>query len=46
LTVRLRDVGDLCGITVLDHVVVGTDGFTSLAQDYWTHGSKPLESLR
>ena len=33
LTTRLREVGDLCGIAVLDHVVVGTDGFVSLAQD-------------
>jgi DNA repair protein RadC len=46
LTVRLRDVGELCGIAVLDHVVVGTDGFTSLAQDYWTPGIEPLKSLR
>lgn len=46
LTLRLRDVGELCGITVLDHVVVGTDGFTSLAQDYWTPGREPLRSLR
>jgi len=36
LTTRLRDVGELCGIAVLDHVVVGADGFTSLAQEYWT----------
>jgi DNA repair protein RadC len=33
LTRRLRDVGELCGIQVLDHVVVGTEGFVSLAQD-------------
>jgi len=46
LTIRLRDVGDLCGINVLDHVVVGTDGFTSLAQEYWTRGALPLQSLR
>jgi DNA repair protein RadC len=46
LTIRLRDVGELCGIAVLDHVIVGTDGFISLAQDYWTHGGQPLESLR
>jgi DNA repair protein RadC len=45
LTMRLRDVGELCGITVLDHVVVGTDGFTSLAQEYWTRGTLPLQSL-
>jgi DNA repair protein RadC len=33
LTRRLRDVGELCGIQVLDHVVVGNEGFVSLAQD-------------
>jgi DNA repair protein RadC len=33
LTRRLRDVGELCGIQVLDHVVVGSEGFVSLAQD-------------
>jgi DNA repair protein RadC len=46
LTMRLREVGDLCGIAVLDHVVVGADGFTSLAQEYWTTGVQPLQSLR
>jgi DNA repair protein RadC len=46
LTGRLRDVGELCGITVLDHVIVGTDGYASLAQDYWTPGSQHLQSLR
>jgi DNA repair protein RadC len=46
LTTRLRDVGDLCGIAVLDHVVVGADGYTSLAQDYWTAGRDPLQSVR
>jgi DNA repair protein RadC len=35
LTSRLRDVGDLCGIPVLDHVVVGWDGYTSLAERNW-----------
>jgi DNA repair protein RadC len=44
LTVRLRDVGELCGIAVLDHVVVGTDGFTSLAQDHWTITGRPGSS--
>jgi DNA repair protein RadC len=33
LTSRLRDVGALCGIEVLDHIVVGSDGFVSLARD-------------
>lgn len=32
---RLREVGDLCGIPVLDHVVVGTTGHVSLAERNW-----------
>ncbi len=35
LTTRLREVGDLCGIPVLDHVVVGAEGFVSLAERNW-----------
>ena len=35
LTARLRDVGDLVGIPVLDHVVVGWEGFVSLAERNW-----------
>jgi DNA repair protein RadC len=35
LTARLRDVGDLCGIPVVDHVVVGWEGYTSLAERNW-----------
>ena len=35
LTMRLREVGDLCGIPVLDHVVVGTTGHVSLAERNW-----------
>jgi DNA repair protein RadC len=35
LTHRLREVGDLCGIPVLDHVVVGSEGFASLAERNW-----------
>jgi DNA repair protein RadC len=35
LTTRLREVGELCGINVLDHVVVAADGFTSLADRGW-----------
>lgn len=31
LTKRLGEVGDLCGIRVLDHVVVACDGFVSIA---------------
>ena len=32
LTDRLREVGELCGIPVLDHVVVGAGGYVSLAE--------------
>jgi DNA repair protein RadC len=35
LTARLKEVGQLCGITVLDHVVVGADGYISLAERGW-----------
>jgi DNA repair protein RadC len=35
LTARLRQVGDLCGIPVLDHVVVGWEGYSSLAERNW-----------
>jgi DNA repair protein RadC len=35
LTARLREVGDLCGIPVLDHVVVGWEGYASLAERNW-----------
>jgi DNA repair protein RadC len=35
LTTRLREVGDLCGIPVVDHVVVGWEGFVSLAERQW-----------
>jgi DNA repair protein RadC len=35
LTARLREVGELCGIAVLDHVVVGWEGFASLAERGW-----------
>jgi DNA repair protein RadC len=35
LTARLREVGDLCGIAVLDHVVVGDMGYVSLAERNW-----------
>ena len=30
-----REVGELCGITVLDHVVVGAGGYVSLAERGW-----------
>ncbi len=35
LTQRLREVGEMCGIAVLDHVVVATDGYASLAERNW-----------
>jgi DNA repair protein RadC len=35
LTTRLREVGDMCGISVLDHVVVGVSGYASLAERGW-----------
>jgi DNA repair protein RadC len=35
LTTRLRQVGELCGINVLDHVIVASDGFVSLASRGW-----------
>jgi DNA repair protein RadC len=35
LTVRLREVGELCGIPVVDHVVVGFEGYASLAERNW-----------
>src|SRR5450432_729419 len=35
LTARLRAVGELCGIPVLDHVVVGWEGYASLAERNW-----------
>jgi DNA repair protein RadC len=35
LTTRLREVGELVGIPLLDHVVVCTAGFISLAERNW-----------
>jgi len=35
LTRRLREVGEICGIAVLDHVVVAAEGFVSLADRGW-----------
>lgn len=35
LTARLRETGDLCGIPVLDHVVVGSEGYVSIAERNW-----------
>lgn len=31
LTVRLRDVGQMVGIPVLDHIIIGSDGHVSLS---------------
>jgi DNA repair protein RadC len=36
LTGRLRATGDLVGIRVLDHVVVATNGYASMAERGWT----------
>lgn len=35
LTRRLRDVGELLGIAVLDHVVVCREGYVSIAEREW-----------
>jgi DNA repair protein RadC len=35
LTTRLREVGELVGIPVIDHVVVGFEGYASLAERSW-----------
>jgi DNA repair protein RadC len=35
LTVRLREVGEMCGIAVLDHVVVGAIGYVSMSERGW-----------
>ena len=36
ITRRLRDVGELLGIRVLDHIVVGHDRYVSMVDDgYW-----------
>ncbi len=35
LTARLKEVGELCGIAILDHVVVAAEGYTSLAERGW-----------
>jgi DNA repair protein RadC len=35
ITSRLRQVAELVGITILDHVVVAADGFVSLAERGW-----------
>jgi len=35
LTTRIRQGGDLLGISVLDHVIVGQGGFVSLASRGW-----------
>jgi DNA repair protein RadC len=35
LTSRLRQTGELCGIAVLDHVIVGCDGYSSMVDRGW-----------
>lgn len=35
LTQRLRDVGETHGIPVVDHVIMGDQGYTSLAERNW-----------
>jgi DNA repair protein RadC len=35
LTRRIKEVGELCGIQVLDHLVVGAQGYVSLAERGW-----------
>jgi len=35
LTKRLREVGELCGIALLDHVVVAADGYVSISERGW-----------
>ena len=35
LTARLREVGEMCGIAVLDHVVVAASGYVSLSERGW-----------
>jgi DNA repair protein RadC len=35
MTGRLRQVGDICGIPLLDHLVVAVDGYISLAERNW-----------
>jgi DNA repair protein RadC len=35
MTGRIREVGDLCGIPVLDHIVLVANGYVSLAERDW-----------
>ena len=36
LTRRLRDMGELLGIRLLDHVIIGTEKYVSMVEDgYW-----------
>lgn len=35
LTARLREVGELCGIAVLDHVIVAAGAYVTLAERGW-----------
>jgi DNA repair protein RadC len=36
ITQRLREVGNVCGIAVLDHVVVASEGYASISERGWT----------
>lgn len=33
MTARLKDAGEILGITLLDHLIVGSDGFLSLKEE-------------
>jgi DNA repair protein RadC len=35
MTGRIREVGEVCGIPLLDHVVVAPNGYVSLAERNW-----------
>jgi DNA repair protein RadC len=35
MTARLREVGEVCGIAILDHLVVAQGGFVSLSERGW-----------
>ena len=46
LTARLREVGELCGTAILDHVVVGFDGYASLSDTGWRRDLRRQSGLR
>jgi DNA repair protein RadC len=45
LTDRLVRAGDLLGIPVLDHIVVGAVAYTSFADAGWITGLDPAERV-